>query len=248
VTDRNEREVPRQARDDKRDGTSAEFGAIAPFVIRYFGDITSWVFPRRMVRSDVVTLRRYFNVAEAAFAKTLLDDQGIFCSMADENSYLYGGAGFAMSARILVAEEQFQEALRILDEPAPALLQDLESSAVAVPSMDDRSEPLPLDEPETRMRPEPPKENNPWELLAIALLFAGPGVFLLFQKHFALMTRGRYVTILSPTDEHRLGAIAVAIGLGLIGLYFHTRRAIREERTAFLDAMSQNRDLHRTAN
>ena len=109
----------------------------------------------------MVTLRRYFNVAEAAFAKTLLDDHGIFCSIADENSYLYGGAGFAMSARIMVAEEQFQEALRILDEPAPALLQDLESSAVAPQNLDDRGESFLPNEPRTQSPQLSIGRNNP---------------------------------------------------------------------------------------
>ena len=58
------------------------------------------------------------------------------------------------------------------------------------------------------------------------------------------MTRGRYVTVLSPANEHWCGAIAVAIGLALIGLYFYTRRAIREEQAAFRRATSQNRGLH----
>jgi len=40
----------------------------------------------------MVTLRASFSPAEAALAKTLLDDHGIVSALADENSYLYGGA------------------------------------------------------------------------------------------------------------------------------------------------------------
>ena len=194
----------------------------------------------------MVTLRRYFNVAEAALAKTLLDDHGIFCSIADENAYLYGGAGFAMSIRILVAEEQFEEASRVLDETAPALAEGVESAVVAE-SVDDSATAF-REEPEIRQGRDLFEKNNPWEILVVALLFFGPGVMLLWQKHSALMTRGRYVTILSPENEHWCGAIAVAIALALIGLYFYTRRAIREERAASDHAKSQDRGLHPTPN
>ena len=49
----------------------------------------------------MVTLRAYSNPAEAALAKSLLDDYNILCSLADENAYLYGGAPFAMPIRIV---------------------------------------------------------------------------------------------------------------------------------------------------
>jgi hypothetical protein len=194
----------------------------------------------------VVTLRRYFNVAEAALAKTLLDDHGIFCSIADENAYLYGGAGFAMSIRILVAEEQFEDASRVLDETAPALAEEVES-AVAAKSVDEGGAVF-REEPETRHGPDLLEKNNPWEILVVALLFFGPGVVLLRQKHSALMTRGRYVTVLSPENEHWCGAIAIAIAVALIGLYFYTRHAIHEERAAADQAKSQDRGLHPTPN
>lgn len=194
----------------------------------------------------MVTLRRYFNVAEAALAKTLLDDHGIFCSIADENAYLYGGAGFAMSIRILVAEEQFEEASRVLDETAPALAEGVELP-LAAERVDDPA-PVFREDPEIRAGRDPFEKNNPWELLVVAMLFFGPGVMLLQQKHSALMTRGRYVTILSPENEHWCGAIAVAMALTLIGLYFYTRRAIREERAASDHGKSRDRGLHPTPN
>jgi hypothetical protein len=189
----------------------------------------------------VVTLRRYFNAAEAAFAKTLLDNRGIFCSIADENSYLYGGAGFAMSIRILVAEEQFKEASRVLDQTAPAPDEEMISADV-----NQNIEVAALQESETQPPLESGGKNNPWEILVIALLFGGPGVMLLRQTHFALMTRGRYVTVLSPSNEHWCGAIAIAIGLVLVGLYFYTRHGIREDRDASKGRKSQDCGLHPT--
>ena len=190
----------------------------------------------------MVTLRRYFNVAEAAVDKTRLDDRGIFCSIADENSYLYGGAGFAMSIRILVAEDQFTEATAVLAETGPPLTEDFDP---AVAAADPNVAPLSEEGAETGGADQPIEENNPWEILAVAFLFFAPGVTLLLQKRLALLrTRGRFITVLSPANEHWCGALAVAIGLALIGLYLYTRRAIREERVAFCRTKSQNRGLH----
>ena len=39
----------------------------------------------------MVTLRAFSTPAEAALAKSLLDDHGIVCAPADEGAYLYGG-------------------------------------------------------------------------------------------------------------------------------------------------------------
>jgi tetratricopeptide (TPR) repeat protein len=64
---------------------------------------------------------------EAGLAKSILDEHDIFCSLADENANLYGGAPLAMPVRLLVNERQADEALRILKtaaqemkDPAPS--------------------------------------------------------------------------------------------------------------------------------
>ena len=49
----------------------------------------------------MVTLRAFSTPAQAALAKSLLDDHGIVSSLADENSYLYGGAYLAMPVRLI---------------------------------------------------------------------------------------------------------------------------------------------------
>jgi len=74
----------------------------------------------------MVTLRTYSNPAEAALAKSLLDDHKIFCSLADENVNLYGGGPLAMPIRLLVAEEQAEEAARILKTKGPELSDDFD--------------------------------------------------------------------------------------------------------------------------
>lgn len=77
----------------------------------------------------MVTLRTFGNAAEAALAKSVLDDHGISSSLADEASHLYGGAPTAMPVRLLVREDQRDEALRILDTPGPELPDDFEVMA-----------------------------------------------------------------------------------------------------------------------
>jgi hypothetical protein len=63
----------------------------------------------------VVALRAYSNPVEAAMAKSLLDNHNIFCRLADENVNLLGGGPLAMPIRLLVAEDQAEEAARILE-------------------------------------------------------------------------------------------------------------------------------------
>jgi cytochrome c-type biogenesis protein CcmH/NrfG len=75
----------------------------------------------------VVTLQTYSNPAEAAIAKSLLDDHKIFCSLADENVNLYGGGPLAMPIRLLVAEGQAEEAARILKTRGPELPEDFDA-------------------------------------------------------------------------------------------------------------------------
>jgi tetratricopeptide (TPR) repeat protein len=74
----------------------------------------------------VVTIRTYSNPAEAAMAKSLLDSHDIFCRLADENANLYGGGPLAMPIRLLVAEDQAQEAARILETKGPGLPEDFD--------------------------------------------------------------------------------------------------------------------------
>jgi tetratricopeptide (TPR) repeat protein len=79
----------------------------------------------------MVTLRTYLNPAEAAMAKSLLDSHDIFCRLADENVNLYGGGPMAMPIRLLVAEDQAQEAMRILETKGPELPEDFDPGGAA---------------------------------------------------------------------------------------------------------------------
>jgi tetratricopeptide (TPR) repeat protein len=74
----------------------------------------------------MITLRTYSNPAEAAMAKSLLENYKIICSLADENSNLYGGGPLAMPIRLLVDEEQVEQANQILDNVQQPLPDDFD--------------------------------------------------------------------------------------------------------------------------
>jgi tetratricopeptide (TPR) repeat protein len=75
----------------------------------------------------MITLRAYSSPAEAAMAKSLLDDHQIVCSLADENSNLYAGVGqFTIPIRLLVDEKQVEQAIHILDDPREPLPDDFD--------------------------------------------------------------------------------------------------------------------------
>ena len=74
----------------------------------------------------MITLRVFDSAAEAAIAKSVLDDHGISSSLADEAAHLYGGAPGAIPVRLLVRDDHADEALRIPDAPGPALPEDFE--------------------------------------------------------------------------------------------------------------------------
>lgn len=170
----------------------------------------------------MVTLRAFSNPAEAALAKSLLDDHGIVSSLADENSYLYGGAYLAMPVRLVVAEEQLEEAARILSDPPdglhvePAVEKEIAQASARL-KREDESNP-----------------NNPWQLLGLALILAIPGVMLLVQKQnllFVVFHRTRHwATAIPPITSHIVGLMFLAGSGLLVFLYFYVRRDIERER------------------
>ena len=74
----------------------------------------------------MVTLRTFANPTEAAMAKSLLDSHNIFCRLIDEDVNRYGGAPFAMPIRLVVAEDETEEAERILNTKGPELPADFD--------------------------------------------------------------------------------------------------------------------------
>jgi tetratricopeptide (TPR) repeat protein len=72
----------------------------------------------------MITLRSYANPIDAGMAKSMLEAHDISCTLADENANVYGGAPFAMPVRLLVREDQVDEAKRILEEAKRAAKSD----------------------------------------------------------------------------------------------------------------------------
>jgi hypothetical protein len=187
----------------------------------------------------MVTLRAYSNPAEAALAKSLLDDYNVPCSLAGENAYLYGGAPFAMPVRILVADEQAEHADHLLKN-AGGPFADIEPTPdgkvqATIETISDEGLLGREQQPSLRST----AENNPWEILAVASLLLLPGLVLLVQKHGLILVgwRGgrisrRATTIFSPATAHLLGAFVIALSLLLTILFFYARRAIAREQTA----------------
>jgi putative signal transducing protein len=79
-------------------------------------------------RRNLVLLRRFRDLPEALLAKGMLESAGISCSLADDNmvrldwfiSNLLGGV------KLMVDAEDFAEASRVLNEPAPQEFEDEE--------------------------------------------------------------------------------------------------------------------------
>jgi tetratricopeptide (TPR) repeat protein len=77
----------------------------------------------------MVTLGTYPNSLEAGLAKSLLESHNIVCCLADEGANAYGGAPIAMPIRLLVAEDQVDQARELLNEVAASLPDDFEPIA-----------------------------------------------------------------------------------------------------------------------
>jgi Putative prokaryotic signal transducing protein len=164
----------------------------------------------------VVTLRTYLNPTQALLDKTLPDSCEILCAIADQNANFYGGGPFAMPVRLLVAEEQAEEADRILKNSDRLLPEEQASYFPTAPAKEQR-------EGERA-------NNNPWEILAIGSLFFFPGVFLLLQTRPAWIRRG--ATMVPVSVLHGAGWLAIAVGLSFTVLYFYTRRSITHDQNA----------------
>jgi len=162
----------------------------------------------------MVTVRTYWNGGEAAIAKSLLDDHEIFCSLADENMNLYGGAPSAMPIRVLVDEDQAELARQILDGDLEAAT-EIETIATTVSSPMEGETPVEV------------AKNNPWELLTIAMLFLLPAVCVLTIKYPAIVASGPRArgAIAAVSVLHFLGWLAVVFAVSLVVAYIYLRRS-----------------------
>lgn len=160
----------------------------------------------------MVTVRTYWVSAEAALAKSVLDDYEIFCALIHENAHLYGRAPFAMPVRLVVDEDQADQAIHILNGD-PEAAAEIEASI-------DASLPPPGTAYEF-------KSSRPWEMLAIAFYFLLPGICVLQIKHPHLINPDRSVDreIAAVDVIHLLGWLAIMFAGFLLALYFYALRS-----------------------
>ena len=160
----------------------------------------------------MVTLRTYWSPAQAALAKTLLDNYEIPCALLDENSGLYNrGAQFAVPIRLVVDEAEIDRAILILDG-------DFEKAAEI-----ETIEETPI--PET-IAPEV-ANRNPWELLVLAFFFLVPAISVLRTKYSDVIAKSSWAryAVAHARVTHCLSWLLVIAAVVLIFAYFQIRRA-----------------------
>lgn len=158
----------------------------------------------------VVTVRTYWNGAEAALAKSLLDDYGVFCALADENAHLY--VPYAAPIRLVVDEDRVDRARHILDGHPE---EGSEIEEISEPSLEDARATPTL------------KSGNPWELLVIAFFFILPAICILQIKRpeIADPSRTARYVIARVDTMHFLAWLAIALAGCLIILYVRVLRS-----------------------
>src|SRR6266480_4459220 len=161
----------------------------------------------------MVTVRTYWNPAEAALAKSVLDNYEIPCALLDENSNLSArGAQFAVPTRLVVGEAYAIRAIHILNgeiEKAAEVEVDEEVAGESIESG-----------PDTANR-------NPWELLVLAFYLLVPAIFVLQTKYSDVIAKNswtRYV-VARAKITHFLGWLAILVAVVLIVAYFQIRRS-----------------------
>lgn len=151
----------------------------------------------------MITLRSYPNVIEAGLAKSLLEERGIFCSLADEGANAWGGAPMAMPVRLMVEEERAAEARLILEETAGKVT---DSDLSDVPD-----ENIPTEEPMRDVLDElkqlRAKIDNNTSL--VVLLLVGTIVYASYQAYFSPSARWQreshmetWASVHSAVDRH----------------------------------------------
>ncbi|MGH8101160.1 MAG: hypothetical protein ACREIW_07675 [Chthoniobacterales bacterium] len=161
-----------------------------------------------------MTVRTYWNPAEAALAKSLLDNYEIVSALIHENASICGYASMAMPIRLVVVEDQAEQAVRILAGDVEEAIASGDNAAAKTSQ--------PAEE-----QPRDTQPDRPWELLIIAFYFLVPGICVLLIKYparFAKTSMGRYL-IAKLAIFHMFGWLAVAVALFLVALFWYAQRS-----------------------
>jgi hypothetical protein len=168
----------------------------------------------------MVTVRTYWNPAEAALAKSLLDNYEIPCALLHENANLYArGAQFAVPVRLVVEEDDAVRAIHFLNG-------DLERAAEIEVGGDTA---------DTAIERAPEAANrNPWELLMLAFYLFVPAMFVLRTSYSDVIAGNswtRYV-VARARITHFLSWLAILLAVALVVAYFQVRRSFLKSQTA----------------
>jgi hypothetical protein len=159
----------------------------------------------------MVTVRTYWSLAEAALAKSVLDNYEIPAALLDENASLYSRGGqFAVPIRLVVDEAEAERAVHILSAEFEKADEIESREAAANVSVGDQKN----------------ANRNPWELLMIAFYLLVPAICLI-RTNFPSYVAGRWGAyyVARATVAHFLSWLAVIVAVLLIIAYFRVRRS-----------------------
>ena len=156
----------------------------------------------------MIAIRVYWNPAEAALEKSLLDNYEVACSLFHENANLYGRAPIAMPVRLVALEDRAEWAAYVLSGDFEAAAKIEEIAAEMTPSPVEGALPGLV-------------KDSPWELLMIAFYFFLPGICFLHTEYPVKLSYNRAVRaeIAAVTIAHFLGWIAITFALLLLVLF-----------------------------
>jgi hypothetical protein len=177
----------------------------------------------------MLMLRCYLNFFEAGMVKSFLDDHDIFCALFDENVHVYTGAFPAIPIRLVVSDVQFKQAAGILRAAERSIVEGggITASPQYQAALDQLDSETVFEEDEEIEQP--PKSNNPWEILSIAYLFLVPGLGFVLEQRPLTLVAGRKSIMLSPFQVHFVGAFLITATLLITLCYFYVRQAIARE-------------------
>jgi hypothetical protein len=162
----------------------------------------------------MIAIRVYWNSAEAALEKSLLDNYEVDCALFHENANLYGRAPMAMPIRLVVRDDQADWAVCIL-----------KGNFEAAAELDELAKEMFREGNESSLSAL--RKGRPWELLIIAFYFFLPAICFLQTQYptkppYSRAVRGEIAAV---TIAHFLGWIAIMFALLLLTLFGRNWRA-----------------------
>jgi uncharacterized integral membrane protein len=162
------------------------------------------------------TIRTYQNLAEAGFAKSLLQAAGIDADLPHEFAATSSPEFAVWGVKLQVPEQDVDRAIEILDGNA-----GLNPDGIA-----DSAENSSMEESFYEVR----SNNNPYAILILACPFLLGGLILVLKKNAAAAVGHiRAGTMIDPPAVRDIGIMGLVIGGALILVYFYILRELRKD-------------------